>query len=132
MKPEDALQNMPAAIRQAEADLFKQDQAVEGLRLRLKMREADLAAEIANAAAHGDAGKKAYPNADSREAELRRRLEKDADAIGLRREMVDGERLRAGIRAELDYRRAVQQNARVLILARSPSALVFDDAEVKW
>lgn len=125
MNLEDALQKLPATIRRTDFDLFKQTQALDGARHRLKLREGDLAAAIAKE----NADTKAYPNADARDAELRRRLAIDAEAAALKREVVEAEVMKARITATLDYYRDVQRNARAMALARSPVAAFFDDPE---
>lgn len=128
LNPEDALVRLPAQIRQATTDLWLKSRDIEGFRLKLKVRESEIAYGIATAE---EGGKKKYPNADAREAPFQRALEGDAEVGRLRALLVQEERVEVNIKASLEYYRAVQQNARILLLARSPGALIFDDPEVR-
>lgn len=127
MNAEEALIKLPAEIRRVENETFKRKQDLEGLRLKMRLREADLAQSIAIAM---DGEKKRYPNADSRDAALRAQLEVDNEAKAIKRQLVEEEGLISRMQSTLDYYRDTQRNARVLLLARSPSTLVFEDPEL--
>lgn len=124
--PEDVLTKYPAEIRRVENEVFKRKQDLEGLRLKLRLREADLTQAIAKE----NAETKAYPNADARDSELRKRMEADGEAKAAKRNVVEEEALINRMQSTLDYYRDVQRNARVLLLARSPGTLVFEDPEL--
>lgn len=126
MNAEDALRSLPATIRKTENDTFARKQQLEGLRLKLKLREAD----IGQAIAKENAETKAYPNADARESELRKRLEHDPEARALKKDVVEEEALIVRMASTLSYYENVQRNARVLLLARSPATIVFEDEEM--
>lgn len=123
---EDILRRTPAIIRQLDLDLFKHKRGLDGLRLRLRLREADVGQQIAKE----NAETKAYPNADARSDELRKRVEHDAEARAVKKEIVDEEAVVARMVAVIDYHRDAQRNARVLVLARSPATILFDDPEI--
>lgn len=133
MNTEEALLRLPAQIRQVDVDVFKRKQGLEGLRLKLRLREADIVEAIAKEmlpAAEGEKPKPRYPNADARSSALERIMQVDEEAKAAKRSIVEEEALVARMLATLDYYRDLQRNARVLVLARSPGTLVFDDPEL--
>jgi cell fate (sporulation/competence/biofilm development) regulator YmcA (YheA/YmcA/DUF963 family) len=121
MNVQDALTKLPATIRATENELFDRKQEIEGYRHRLKMREADVALLIAKE----NAETKAYPNADARESELRRRLDTDPAAVELRRKLVEVEALQQRIGSTLTFYENTQRNARALCARPDPLGLIF-------
>lgn len=130
MNAEEALLKMPAKIREFENDLFKQKQALDGMRLRLKLREADVALHVAQIPDPVDPKKKLHTNADARDNATRGALASDAEALSLKKQLMEQEALISRIQSTVDFCRDQQRNARVLILARAPSALIFEDPEL--
>jgi hypothetical protein len=133
MNAEDALQKLPGQIRQLELDLFKHKRGLDGLRLRVRLREADIAEAIVKEtlpAAEGEKPKLRYPNADARDVALQRAVQHDPETLAAKRSLLEEELVIARMTAVLDYHRDVQRNARVLVLARSPSTILFDDPEI--
>lgn len=124
---QEALQQLPAAIRKTELDLWACTQRLDTARMRLKMREADISLKVAGML--GEDGKKKYTNQDQRDAAVSGHLANDAEHAAMSKALLEDQAIKARIEAALQYQKDVQRNARVLILARTPSDLVFDTNE---
>lgn len=126
MNPEEALTKAPAQIRRAELEVYDAKARMDKSRFRLRLIEADVARDVANAT--GQDGKALHRNETAREAAARRALESNADAAALRRHIVEEEALVARIQAHVEFLRDCQRNARVLLMARSPLNILFEEA----
>lgn len=123
LNAQDALLQLPGQIRKMELDLWKNKQQLDAARMRAKMRAADVAFAVADA--KGEDGKPKFSNADKREAATQARLEADPEHRAILRELDEQAAVVVRIEAALGYLRDTQRNARVLLLARSPTELVF-------
>jgi hypothetical protein len=128
MTPHQILSEAPARIRKAEQDLFEGRAAIDRIRLELKTLEAHAMQRVASAT--GADGKKAYPNAEAREAAVNDALRQDPGAADLRRQLDERMALNARVQAFADYWRDLQRNARVLLMARTPLDVILDTTDV--
>lgn len=129
MNVQDALTKLPAMIRATENELFDRKQEIEGYRHRLKMREADVAQAIALdmlPVAEGEKPKARYPNADARDAELRRRLEHDQVAVDLRRKLIEVEGLQQRVSSTLTYYGNTLRSALAIAFSLSAAKSLLD------
>lgn len=125
--PEDVLAKFPSRILDREQRLWKVAESIDAAARDLKAIEAEVYLQVCSAM-DGD-GRKKYTNEALRDAAVQSYLREHDRAPALRESIEVGKRQKQVLEADREYLSNVQRNARVLVLSRAPSQLVFDTGE---
>lgn len=122
-----ALLEFPGRIRRARREEWELRTQIDRLNLEAKLEEAKVAGAVARETKED--GKPRFSNQDARDAETRARLVEHTPIRELRHQIDEARRRLAAIEASIECWTSMTRNARVLELASSKAAAVFDLGE---